>query len=517
MTTHPTDEELAARIRAACGAQADRLVVDARPLELDRAAGLAAPAAATAPRRGRWLAVAAVVALLAGVAATAVALRPDDPSQDVVAGSTTTAPPVPTGPTWLAPSAPPLGLELQSVAWRQQPEATGRRAQLFEAPGGGRVLVLVQPSDVGGQGAGEAVVVRGAPGQAAPSKEDGDRSTTITWFEGASLEARFIGMGQAEAVALLDALEWRSTDPIDGYARPAAGAARLVAEAAPQVTTQNAELTYADAPTSVGPGEGTQVQIHTVVADAPTIAELEARYLADEAITDPEAVSSYDDEFGTLTITWADGGSAWVDANKTGVAAGELRRIADSLVPTTEAQLLELRDGEGPTAPTADATTTTTTTTSATTTSATPTTATSTTLPEFPEDLTFLALPRIGGSATTTIDELADGRPAIVVIGASWCVPCAEAASSLQAHADRDHVAIIGVALDLEPSDAQAWIDELGLTYPWLHDPGAGTVEVLGGAEVPVTVLLRADGSLEAVITGDRPTEDPRIAQLLAG
>lgn len=505
MTKHPTDDELAARIRAACADQAERLTVDARPLELDRTADLAAPATPIGPRRGRWMAVAAVVAVLAGVAATAVALRPEEPPQDVVAGSTTTAP-TPTGPTWLAPSAPPLGLELQSVDWRRQPEATGRRAQLFEAPSGGRVLVLVQPSAVGGQGPGEAVVVRGAPGQAAPSKDDGDRSTTITWFEDAFVEARFLGMGQAEAVALLDALEWRSADPIDGLGEPAPGAGRLVAEAAPQVTTQNAELTYADAPTSVGPGEGTQVQIHTVVASEPTIAELEARYLADEAIADPEAVSSYDDEFGTLTITWADGGSAWVDANKTDVPAGDLRRIADSLVPTTEAQLLELRDGEGPTDPAADATTT----------AVTPTTVTPTTLPELPEDLTFLALPRIAGSATATIDELADGRPAIVVIGASWCVPCAEAASSLQAHVDRDHLAIIGVALDPEPSAAQAWIDELGLTYPWLHDPGASTLEVVGGPEVPVTVLLRADGSLHAVIAGDQPTEDPLIAQLLA-
>lgn len=369
--TDLTEAQLAARIRAACEDRAGRLDVDARAFDPGAPASAGVP---PAPEHGRSrrrtvLAAAAVVAVGALVAAVALA-RPGDAPEVIQAATSTepapTAVPPLAEPTWLAPSAPPLDLALQSAAWRDERDRTDRLGQLFVNADHGSILVLISAS-TGSSAAGGGTRVRGQAAWVAPSKEDGDRSTTINWDEGASVEARFVGMDLEQATAILESLEWRSADHTEGFAPPADRTTVLMEEAQAGVASRKAELSYADAASSVSPGQGRQIQIHTTLSADPTIDSLEARFLDPDG-GDAELdgrMSSYDDGFGTLTISWLDENgwnAAWIDANKTGVGAAQLREIADALVPTDEAGMQAIKEGRTVGGPATETTTSTTTT-----------------------------------------------------------------------------------------------------------------------------------------------------------
>ena len=100
------------------------------------------------------------------------------------------------------------------------------------------------------------------------------------------------------------------------------------------------------------------------------------------------------------------------------------------------------------------------------------------------------------------------GRPMLINFWATWCPPCREEIPDLMAlrheFADRGLV-IVGVALD-EPDKVSAFVEEFGIEYPILVEPGRGMAmnRAFGNAlgVLPYTVFVDALGIVRSIHRG---------------
>lgn len=97
------------------------------------------------------------------------------------------------------------------------------------------------------------------------------------------------------------------------------------------------------------------------------------------------------------------------------------------------------------------------------------------------------------------------GRPLIVNIWASWCVPCREEFPLLVgAHGeyrDRD-LAIVGIIRRDSPESAARFAADQGATWPMLLDPDETAFRSLIGIGVPQTYFVDVDGVVRWVNLG---------------
>lgn len=108
------------------------------------------------------------------------------------------------------------------------------------------------------------------------------------------------------------------------------------------------------------------------------------------------------------------------------------------------------------------------------------------------------------GSTWTLSGHLAtDGRPLVLNLWASWCVPCREEFPELSsfaaAHPD---VAVVGVAVDDTERDARAFAEEIAPAFPVGIDPTNRVSEVLPVFGLPVTFVIDPDGTITHQING---------------
>ena len=104
----------------------------------------------------------------------------------------------------------------------------------------------------------------------------------------------------------------------------------------------------------------------------------------------------------------------------------------------------------------------------------------------------------------TDLGDLLDGRPLLVNLWQSSCVPCIDEMPLLeQASVDRaDQLAVVGVATQDEPDAAAELAAQTGITYPWVLDPEGRVFYEARAAGMPTTVLLDAEGRVLGVETG---------------
>lgn len=110
------------------------------------------------------------------------------------------------------------------------------------------------------------------------------------------------------------------------------------------------------------------------------------------------------------------------------------------------------------------------------------------------------------------------GKPVLINLWASWCVPCVKELPTLQALGKKDGVSVIAVSQDMAPrSSVDAFIDKhrLGELEVW-HDPKMALSGSLGVQVLPTTILYGADGKEVWRYTGDLDWSGPEAAKLLA-
>ena len=493
-----TDDVLAARIAAACRAQHERVAVADRPFEPGAAAPVGLPLAPAGRRRHRIVLAAAAIAVVGALAAALVVLGGDDPHDQVRTASTTT-PTTPSG-DWLAPSSAPLGLELQSVTWSAKPPLDGfeLRAQLFEtADGDGAVYVAIQP------GTGNLL---GEPGPAVQGHETstmrskyGD-GATMTWHDrDHTIDAQWHGIDQAAAAALFDQLRWRTDDPMDGFEVAPGGTASLVDEAAPTQVSHQAELVYAPE-AGTGTAGVEELRIATAAGDGSSWDAVESEFFA--RFPDGRDSVDYGGDPGLRQFEAASPGRlVRIDAGVSDVTDGQLQTIADSIVPIDEAGLRALQRQTPGAELASDPAVTATTGGSAT---SVPDAGTS----GLPIDAPVQALD--GGA--TTLREVADGRPMVVLLWAPSCVPCIQSLEEFDQIATAHPGSVVAaVAVGGTAEDVQRVVDGLGVGLPVLLDPDGTATAGFERSVLPFAVLVEADGGS----TGSGPAggvEGPAIA-----
>lgn len=119
-----------------------------------------------------------------------------------------------------------------------------------------------------------------------------------------------------------------------------------------------------------------------------------------------------------------------------------------------------------------------------------------------------------GPLAGITLDCLSDGgpvdlgaalagRPALVNLWAYWCQPCAQELPAIQQFAARVGPAVTVLTVHSDPDEAKALarLRDLNVHLPGVQD-GAARVRTAVGAPavLPVSVLVRADGSIARVV-----------------
>jgi cytochrome c biogenesis protein CcmG/thiol:disulfide interchange protein DsbE len=99
--------------------------------------------------------------------------------------------------------------------------------------------------------------------------------------------------------------------------------------------------------------------------------------------------------------------------------------------------------------------------------------------------------------------RLADyrGRPIVLNFWATWCGPCRLEIPALVELVDKykdQHLAVLGVSVDDQPSDLQRFAAEYHMNYPVLVGLGQDAFQEAYDAVVaiPVTWFIRADGTI---------------------
>jgi peroxiredoxin len=105
--------------------------------------------------------------------------------------------------------------------------------------------------------------------------------------------------------------------------------------------------------------------------------------------------------------------------------------------------------------------------------------------------------------------KLADykGRPVVINFWATWCGPCKAETPWFVEFADKykdQNLTVIGVSVDDDPDDIRKFAEAYGVQYPMLVGKGRDDVAKAYDAlmAIPVTWLIRADGTVHAKITG---------------
>ena len=133
------------------------------------------------------------------------------------------------------------------------------------------------------------------------------------------------------------------------------------------------------------------------------------------------------------------------------------------------------------------------------------------------KDLPYFALrPAFGGKPGLAAADFQGGKPRLLNIFASWCLPCAAEAPQLQQLAAQG-VVIDGIAIRDQPDDVADFLARYGNPYRAIGADDLSEVQLaIGSSGVPETFVIDGHGRIAYQHIGDITVEDvPKILQKL--
>lgn len=122
-------------------------------------------------------------------------------------------------------------------------------------------------------------------------------------------------------------------------------------------------------------------------------------------------------------------------------------------------------------------------------------------------------------SAPVALDTI-DG-PAVVNLWATWCVPCRTEMPEFEAvHRERgDEVRFVGVNIGDDADQATAFLEEVGVTFDQFLDPDGSVQTGLSATQLPVTVVIDAEGAITTKVVGrmDQSALEAAIDEAVGG
>ena len=116
---------------------------------------------------------------------------------------------------------------------------------------------------------------------------------------------------------------------------------------------------------------------------------------------------------------------------------------------------------------------------------------------------TFSVPPMLPGRAGVRTGDYVRGRPRLLNVFASWCVPCAAEAPQLL-RLKAMGVPVDGVAIRDGPDAIAGFLRQYGDPYDHLGDDKASRVQLaIGSSGVPETFVIGGDGRILAQHVGD--------------
>jgi len=110
--------------------------------------------------------------------------------------------------------------------------------------------------------------------------------------------------------------------------------------------------------------------------------------------------------------------------------------------------------------------------------------------------------------------DLADGKPKLLNVFASWCVPCAAEAPNL-ARLEASGANIVGVAIRDRPEDAAAFLSQYGNPFSRIGRDDIRQVQLsIGSSGVPETFVIDGNGVIRYQYIG--PIGPGEVSLLLA-
>jgi thiol-disulfide isomerase/thioredoxin len=112
-------------------------------------------------------------------------------------------------------------------------------------------------------------------------------------------------------------------------------------------------------------------------------------------------------------------------------------------------------------------------------------------------------VPLIGGGSFDLSDHLeSDGRPLVLNLWASWCLPCREEIPEIDAFAaEHLEIMVLGVAVEDTEQAAVEFATELSPGYP-LGIADAAFEAAYPRIGLPVTFVIASDGRVQEVFNG---------------
>jgi thiol-disulfide isomerase/thioredoxin len=120
------------------------------------------------------------------------------------------------------------------------------------------------------------------------------------------------------------------------------------------------------------------------------------------------------------------------------------------------------------------------------------------------------AVPTASGGEFSLAEHLAtDGRPVFLNLWASWCFPCREEMPAISAASEKfTDIAFVGVAVQDSMADAQAFAEEIAVSYTIGFDENDAVDADYRPLGLPASYIISSDGVILERIFGKVTEED---------